>query len=105
MPPDASQWTVWGGRFACGSGLPRFFQGFVVHVVQQTPFRACCDGFVELLLNVSTSISTQVNGPIACFACRTVFFWAMLSHWAGVVVFDDCGIVQTHAVVSRRRPP
>ena len=74
----------------------RFFQGFVAHVVQQNPFRACCDGFVQLCQCVHFDFHAG-QGSDRLFCLPNCLGDAVTI--GKMVVFDEDGIVQAHTVV------
>lgn len=80
----------------------RFFQGFVVHVIQQNPFRARRDGFVQLCQRIHFDFHAgQCSDRLFCLPNGLGDAAAI----GEVVVFDEYGIVQTHAVVHAAARP
>ena len=80
----------------------RFFQGFVVHVIQQNPFRARCDGFVQLCQRVHFDFHAGQRSDCLLRLPHGLGDAAAIGE---VVVFDEYGVVQTHAVVHAAACP
>lgn len=86
---------VWVGGLRVAA-VCRFFQGFVVHVVQQNPFRTRRDGFVQLCQCVHFDFHAGQRSD--CLLCLP-YGLGDTAAVGKMVVFDEDGVVQAHAVV------